>query len=166
MSLSRCIALGASAVAVFSLPVHATSSSSEDPLKFFEGRTESVSTVKIMLKKPYKTRAMGTGKIRGDGTLELVQRVERSGEPTKVRRWTIRPTGPGRYTGTMTEAVGPVHIEKVGNRYHFKFKMKGNLSVDQWMAPNASWTSADNDVSIRRLGLKVASAEGYIRRLD
>src|SRR5690348_3472973 len=42
-----------------------------DPLRFFEGKTESVSTVKVLFKRSYETRAIGTGRIE-NGRLELV----------------------------------------------------------------------------------------------
>ena len=48
----------------------------DDPLKFFAGRTESIGTVRLAMKKPFRSRAIGRGEIRADGTLGLVQRVE------------------------------------------------------------------------------------------
>ena len=134
-----------------------------DPLGFFEGTTESVSTVKIILKKPYKSRAVGTGKINGDGSLDLVQRIEGEG-PTKTRRWHIRQVGPGRFTGTMSEATGPVTIQEVDGRYRFRFKMKGGLSVEQWVTPRADGRSASNRVTVRKFGIKVGQSEGVIRK--
>ena len=68
---------------------------STDPLKFFEGRTESIGTVKIAMKKPFRSRAIGKGEIRSDGTLDLVQRVEDEGEQPRERRWRMRQVGPG-----------------------------------------------------------------------
>ena len=43
-----------------------------EPLRFFEGGTEMVSVVKVIMKKPYRSRTMGRGKILPDGTLSLV----------------------------------------------------------------------------------------------
>jgi hypothetical protein len=137
-----------------------------DPLRFFEGRTESVSTVKLMMKKPFRSRSIGRGVIKPDGSLELVQEVEENGEPTKVRRWKIRRVGPGRFSGTMTEARGPVTIEEVAGRYRFRFKMKGDLSVEQWLTPTASGLSGHSVLTIKKFGMKVGSSEGRIRKLD
>src|SRR4029450_12968481 len=57
-----------------------------DPLRFFERRTESVSTVKVAMKKPFHSRSIGRGEIKPDGSLNLVQRVEEDGRPPHKRR--------------------------------------------------------------------------------
>ena len=137
-----------------------------DPLAFFEGRTVSISTVKAIMHKPYHTRAIGVGHIRADGTLDLVQRVEGEGEATRTRRWLIKEVGEGRYAGTMSEATGPVNIEEVGGRYRFRFKMKGNLSVEQWLTPEADWRAATNRLTVKKFGIKVGSSDGIIRKLS
>ena len=136
-----------------------------DPLRFFEGATESVSTVKVIMKKPYRSRAIGTGRILSNGTLDLVQRVEDEGRDVKTRRWLIRRTGPGRFIGTMSEAEGPVKIDEIDGRYRFRFKAKGGLSVEQWVTPAADGRSATSRISVRKLGLKVGHSEGVIRKI-
>lgn len=136
-----------------------------DPLRFFEGRTETVSTVKVFTRKPFRSRSLGRGQIRADGTLELVQRVQEEGRPTRVRRWLIRRVAPGRFAGSMSEATGPVTVEEVGGRYRFRFKMKGDLSVEQWLSPAAGGRSATNKITVRKLGVKVGSSEGIVRKI-
>jgi len=138
---------------------------SHDPLRFFEGRTESISIVKAIMHKPYRTRAIGVGRLRPDGTLDLLQRVERDGEEPRNRRWVIREVGKGRFAGTMSEAVGPVNIEEVGGRYRFRFKMKGNVSVEQWLTPLPGGKVARSNVTIRKLGMTVGRSDGTIRKL-
>jgi hypothetical protein len=135
-------------------------------MHFFEGRTESLATIKLMMKKPYKSRSVGRGEIKGDGSLHLVQRVEDEGKPPHERRWHIREIGPGRFTGTMSEAKGPVTIDEVGGRYRFRFKMKGNVSVEQWIAPLPGGKTASTKVTIRKMGITVGQSEGTIRRLE
>jgi hypothetical protein len=164
MRMLRC-AMIAIPLWAMSLEAGAADSEKHDPLRFFEGKTESVSTVKVIFRKSYRTRALGTGQIE-NGRLELVQRVERDGHPTKIRRWSIHQVGPGHYSGTMSEAVGPVDIQEVDGRYRFRFKMDGHLSVEQWLTPQNGWRSAANDVTVRRLGIKVGSSEGTIRKIS
>ena len=137
-----------------------------DPMRFFEGRTESVGIMKMIMKKPYRVRSVGVGKINGDGSLHLVQQVRDEGHAPKERVWRIRQVGPGKFTGTMSEAKGPVTIEQVGNGYRFRFKMKGNLSVEQWVVPNDDGKSGSSKLTIRKYGMKVASSEGTIRKLS
>jgi hypothetical protein len=136
-----------------------------DPLRFFEGRTQTDGTVKVMFKKPYRTRSFGQGRIEPDGSLTLVQRVEDDGLLPHERRWRVRQVGPGRYTAAMSEATGPVAIKQVGARFRFRFKMKGNLSVEQWLMPLPGGASARNSIRVRRFGLVVATTDGTIRKL-
>ena len=153
-------------VAAFAaIPGAATAERLLDPMRFFEGRTESLSVVKVMLKKPYRSRAIGQGEIKSDGSLHLLQRVEDDGKPPHDRRWQIRQTAPNRFSGSMSEAKGPVIVEEIGGRYRFRFKMKGNLSVEQWVIPQNGGRSANSKVTIRKMGVTVASSEGTIRKL-
>jgi uncharacterized protein DUF3833 len=135
------------------------------PLEFFEGRTESIGTIKVVLKKAFKTHSSGTGKIGADGTLLLVQKVEDEGKPPRERRWKIRQTAPGKFSGTMSEATGPVTVEEVDGRYRFRFKMKGGLSVEQWVIPSPGGKTAKNTMTIKKLGVTVATGTGTIRKL-
>lgn len=137
-----------------------------DPLRFFEGRTESVGIVKLVTKKPFRSRAIGKGELRPDGTLDLIQRVEDQGEQPRERRWRMRPSGPGRYTGTMSEAKGPVTVEEIGDRYRFRFRMEGSVSVEQWLTPMPDGRSARSTVIIRKYGIRVGGSNSIIRKLD
>jgi hypothetical protein len=155
----------AAATLIVAAPAAAAPSSSASPLAFFEGRTVSEGTTKIMLRKPYRTRSQGVGRIEGDGTLLLVQQVEEGSEPRKERRWRIRQVAPNRFSGTMTEAVGPVDVEKVGARFRFRFRMKGGLAVEQWLTPLADGVTARSTLTVRKIGMAVASGQALIRRV-
>ena len=74
------------AAILFAATAFPASAELADPLRFFEGRTESIGTVKLVTKKPFKSRAIGKGEIRFDGSLDLVQRVEDQGEQPRERR--------------------------------------------------------------------------------
>jgi hypothetical protein len=135
-----------------------------DPLRFFEGRTESQGMVKVIFKKEYWSRSIGQGRIERDGSLTLVQRVEDEGKPAHVRRWRVHEVAPGRFAGTMSDASGPVTIERTGNRYRFRFSMKGNLNVEQLLTPLPGSKSASSITKVRRFGLIVATVEGVVRK--
>jgi hypothetical protein len=135
------------------------------PLSFFEGLTESSGTVKILMQAPYLTHSVGHGRIESDGSLSLIQQVFEQGKPPKIRRWLIRKAGAGHYTGTMSDASGPVAIDQVGERFRFRFKLKNDLSVEQWVAPLAGGTSARNLMTVRKFGFTVATGDGMIRKL-
>ena len=143
----------------------ATAEPPVDPLAFFEGRTEGEGTMKVILRQPYTTRSVGHGRIEPDGSLTLVQKVTEDGKPPQERRWSVRRAGPNRFTATMSEAVGPVVIDKIGERYRFRFRLKDNLSAEQWLTPLPGGRAARNSMQVRRLGVVVARSSGLIRKL-
>ena len=155
--------IAAAAALLLASPTAARPASS--PMQFFEGRTEGTGTIRIMLGKPYRTRSVGHGHFEPDGTMVFVQRVVDDGKPARERRWKIRQIGPHHFSGTMSEAIGLVKIEEVAGRLRFRFRMKGNLSVEQWLVPLAGGTTARNTLTIRKFGVKVGSSEGMLRKL-
>ena len=159
------ILAGSAIVALSMMPAAAVADSSRAPLQFFNGKTEMISTVKVIMKETYRSRTVGNGRIASDGTLSLAQQVFDEGEPSKQRHWKIRQLDSDSYTGTMNEAVGPVLVDEVDGRYRFKFKMNGNLAVEQWMTPMAGGTSARSSTTVRKFGMTVATSTGIIRKL-
>ena len=166
MTQLRVPVIGMAVVATALAPSAVRSERVRDPLRFFEGSTVAVSTVKVAMKKAYRTRSLGRGLIRRDGSLDLVQRVEDEGRPPHDRRWEIRRIAPGRYAGTMTEASGPVRIEEMGGRFRFQFKMKGGLSAEQWLTPLPDGRSARTKLTVRKFGMTVGRSEGLIRKIS
>jgi hypothetical protein len=161
------IGLAVAAALTLAMPTGAAAADKlADPLSFFEGRTETVSTVKMVMKKPFKSRSLGRGKLLSDRSLDLVQRVEDEGRPPHERRWKIRQVGPGRFAGTMSEAVGPVTIEETPKGYRFRFKLKDNMAVEQWLMPMAGGKAARSKVTVRRFGIAVFKSDGVVRKLS
>ena len=151
--------LGASATAGTAAPDELS-----DPMRFFEGRTESLSTIKVIARKPYRSRTLGRGEIN-DGVLQLVQRVHEDGKQPYDRNWRMRQVAPGRFSGTMSEAKGPVTAEQIGGRYRFRFKLKGNVAIEQWLTPLPGGKSAVSKVTIKKFGMLVGRSEGTVRKL-
>ena len=150
-------------LACYAAPAHAEPT--DNPLQFFEGRTVSEGTIKVALKKPFRSHSTGRGRIERDGTLVLIQQVREGGSPVRERRWVIRRTGPNRFSGTMSDATGPITIEQAGENFHFRFRMKGGLSADQWVTPLPGGKSARSRMVVRKLGLTVANSLGTIHKL-
>jgi hypothetical protein len=140
------------------------STSINDPLRFFEGSTESTATMRIMTQKPFVSRSVGRGRINPDGSLDLLQHVREQGRREFDRLWQIREVRPGHFAGRMSEATGPVSIEKIGTRYRFRFRMNGNLSAEQWLIPQGD-SVARTKLTIRKFGIAVARSEGWIRKV-
>lgn len=146
------------------LPVAGQAESFRGPLQFFEGRTTTHSTVKLAMRKPFASRSIGIGQIAADGSLYLVQQVEDEGKKRFQRVWRMHQVAPGRFSGTMSEAVGPVVVEEVGNRYRFRLRMKGGVNVEQWLTPLADGISAKSETTIRKFGMVVGHSNGVIKR--
>ena len=135
-----------------------------DPIAFFTGYTEGTGDMTIVMHPPAAMAVHGHGTIDPDGTLVLTQRVERYGKPARRREWRIRAVAPGHYTGTLSDAVGPVTGESIGDRVHLGYRMKGNLRVDQWLTLAADGRSAHNVMRVRKRGVPVARLDETIRR--
>jgi hypothetical protein len=131
-------------------------------LKFFEGETRSDGTLKIIWGKQRRSRSIGTGTIKPDGSLYLVQQVDDEGKPPQERRWHIRPVAPGRYTGTMSQAAGQVTIEEVSGRYRLLLKTPAGLNVEQWLTPLPGGKSARSHMTVKKLGMVVATGDGMV----
>jgi hypothetical protein len=138
----------------------------DNPLTFFEGRTESIGTVRIVTKKPFRSRAIGKGIIKPDGSLDLVQRIEDEGQQPRERHWRMRQIAPGRFAGTMSEAKGPVTVEAIGGRYRFRFRMDGSVAVEQWLTPMPDGRTARSATSFRKYGIRVGASDAIIRKMD
>jgi hypothetical protein len=135
-----------------------------DPIAFFTGATRGTGRLKVALKPGEAIDVRGAGRVEPDGTLVLRQTVERHGRDPERREWRIRQTALGRYTGTLSSATGPVdgRIEK--GRLKLSYKMKGGLSATQWLTAAADGQSAQNRMTVRRLGVPVATINETIRR--
>lgn len=146
-------------------PAAAHSVQLADPLRFFEGTTEAVATVRIAMQERYVSHSLGRGRIKPDGSLEFIQHVNEQGRGKFDRLWKIREVGPGRFAGSMSEALGPVRIDQIGNRYRFRFRLKDNLSAEQWLTPEGL-TVARTKLTIRKFGIAVAHSNGWIRKVQ
>ena len=161
-----CRAIAPVALFAASFSPTAVTAQEPDPFSFFEGVTVSVGTLKVIMHKPVHTRSVGRGEVERDGSLSLVQRVEDEGQAPHMRRWLIRRAGTGRFVGTMSEAAGPVTIDEVGDRFRFRMKMSGGLSVEQWLTPLPGGRSATSSMTVRKFGIAVASSQGTVRKIS
>jgi hypothetical protein len=159
------LAVLASALLLASASAATPSNAPTDPMRFFAGRTVSVGRVKVMFHKEFGTHSTGEGRIAPDGSLILVQQVFDDGKPPHERRWRVRQVGPGHYIAEMSEAAGPVTIDKAGDCYRFRFTMKGGLRAEEVMTPMPGGLAASNLLQVRKFGMVVATSKGTIRKI-
>ena len=134
--------------------------------QFFVGTTEGQGSVNVILSGRHAVRDRTRGRRAPDGALILDQIVEEEGRPARRRTWRLARTGGNRITGSITDAQGAVAGEVTGNVFHLRYKMKEGPSVEQWITIQPGGRSARNRMVFRKFGMKVASVEETIRRVD
>ncbi len=136
-----------------------------DPIRFFIGHTHGEGRLDKLFGTPVTVIVESVGRRDGD-TLILEQSIQEGAKPQRKRRWTMRPIAPGLYSGTLTEAVGPVSVAATGARAHIRYTMKGGLKVDQQLALQSDGKTVLNRLEVRKFGVKVATLSETIRKLD
>lgn len=137
-----------------------------DAIAFFSGVSQGDGRLKIVMKGTRPVRVRSTGRVANDGTLILDQRIVEGNKPPRDRQWRIRAVAPGRYAGTLTDAVGPMTGTASGDRLHLAFRMKGGLKVDQRLTLAGDRRSARNIMTVRKFGITVARLDETIRKRD
>ena len=137
-----------------------------DAIGFFTGRTEGTGTLRKIFSGSRPLRVRGTGYREADGALVLDQLVEEAGSAPRRRQWRMRETSPGRYSGSLSDAEGPVTGEADGNRLHLRFRMNGGLDAEQWLTLSADGRVASNRMTVRKFGITVAAVSETIRKTD
>ena len=133
------------------------------PEQFFAGETSGTGTLKVVGRERVTTFVESTGRLQPDGSLKLRQRITEGDKPPRVRTWVVRPLGGGRYTGTLTDAKGPVAGEVSGNRFHVRYKGDGT-TVEQWLYLQPDGRTVVNRLEARKFGVTVAALEETIRK--
>ena len=136
-----------------------------DMTEFFSGRTHGEGDLRIAFRKPVRHVVDSVGRRASNGEFILLDKIKEGDDPVRERRWVMRPSGSG-YTGTMTDAVGPVRVTVSGGKATIRYKMKGGISIDQQLTLRGDGKTLSNHVTGKRLGIRVARLEGYIRKLD
>jgi len=106
--------------------------------------------------KPKKTLAQSVGRVDKDGWLILDQKVAVEGDPLRQRRWRLRQVAPGKYSGTLSDAKGPVDVEVRAQTVQVRYVMKGNIKVEQTLTPLPGGRSVIARGIFRKFGMKVA----------
>ena len=105
------------------------------------------------------------GHVKKDGSLLLVQRIRQQGAKPRTRHWRLKRQSATRFTGTLTDATGPVSVDLVGQRARIRYQMKNRMAVEQWLTP-AGRNIVQNEMRVRRFGVIVARLSETIRKLD
>lgn len=121
----------------------------------------------MIMSGSHKVRDRSRGRLDKAGALILDQMVYEEGKPARRRAWRLVRAGGNRIAGTISDARGPVAGEVRGNVLHLKYRVvEGGASVEQWITLHANGRTAANRMVFRKFGLKVATLDSTIRKLD
>ena len=135
-----------------------------DPVAFFEGRTSGTGTLRVLLKQPQAVRVESLGNVRADGTLVLRQTIDVQGDKTRQRVWRLRRTGPSSFSGTLSDARGPVAVTAERGAIRIRYRTTDGLNVQQWLTPTVGGKAIDNRMTFSKLGIVVARLSERIEK--
>ena len=150
--------------------VPAASAAGPDPkldmTGFFTGKTHADNVIKIALHSPHKLIVDSIGGRNKEGEFILIDNVQEEGKPARKRTWAMHPVGPDRFTGSLSDAIGPVDVVVSGTTATIRYTMRdGNMKIEQRLALQPNGTLS-NEVVARKFGLKFATVQGTIRKAD
>jgi hypothetical protein len=134
--------------------------------QFFIGATHGSGSVSVIMSGSHKMRDRSQGRMDADGALLLDQTVEEEGKPVRRRAWRLVRAGANRVAGTISDANGPIAGEINGNSLHLRYRMKEGPSVEQWIVLQPGGRAATNRMTFKRFGLKVATVQSEIRKVE
>ena len=137
-----------------------------DMTAFFTGRTHSESILKVALHKPVRLVIDSVGGKGDKGDFVLIDTVHEGDKPVRTRKWIMRPAGPNRMNGTLTDATGPVELTASGDSATIRYVMQGGLRIEQRLELQPDGRTLSNHVIARKFGLKFARVDGTVRKLD
>lgn len=147
-------------------PAAAAPDTKLDMLAFFAGRTHADNVIRIALQGPHRLIVDSIGGRNKDGEFVLIDNVQEEGKPARKRAWAMHLVGPNHFTGTLSDAKGPVDVVVDGSVATIRYTMKdGGLKVQQQLALQRDGTLS-NHVIAKKFGLKFAQVDGTVRKLD
>ena len=135
-----------------------------DPATFFTGRTHGKGCLKVLLSRCRPITVASSGSVASDGTLIVDQDVTEGAKPPRHRQWSLKQTAPNRYTGILSDALGPVDAMVSGNVMTLSFTMKRGLHATQTLTLTPDGTRVDNAMKIRKMGMVVATLNEVIEK--
>jgi len=150
----------------------ATASAAPDPPKldmtsFFTGKSHADNVIKIAFHSPHKLIVDSVGGRNKEGEFVLIDTVREEGKPVRTRTWVMRQVGPDHFSGVLSDAVGPVDAVVHGDTATIRYVMKdGHLKILEQIQVQDDGKTLSNHVTAKKFGLKFASVDGTIRKLD
>lgn len=94
------------------------------PERFFEGETRGTGTLELFTGRRRSLQVQGHGRTEADGSFRLDQVVTFEDGAVEKRTWRLVRIDAHTYTGTLSEAAGPVTAERMGNRLSVRYLLR------------------------------------------
>lgn len=152
-------------VSVVSVSSQAKEGSSEfTPHNGFSGHSEGNGMLRLFLSKQRVFHVESHGYDQPDGTFRLDQTVTFQGKPSQERTWILKTTSQNHFTGTLSDAAGPVTGLTNGSRLLLKYRVKGPLIMHQTLKLMRDGKTIDNVGKVTFLGFTVGHLHETITR--
>ncbi len=135
-----------------------------DLIDFFTGPSHGEGNFTQIFKNDRRLVVDSLGKPEPNGALTLTQRIAVEGDNPRIRLWRLKQVAPGRYTGSLTDASGPVETVAVGRAIRIRYPMKGGLQVEQWLTALPGGQALDNRLTVTKWGIRVAALRERIEK--
>ena len=135
-----------------------------DPAEFFVGRSSGEGQLSIRARGTEPVHVESRGAQLNDGSVRLVQTVRRGDVEPYQRTWVLRRESPTRWTGTLTEAEGPVEATISGNDLRIHYRTGAVTTVDQRLLLQPGADVALNRLTVKVLGLPMARLSERIEK--
>ena len=82
----------------------------------------------------------------------------------EIRKWILAPEGKDHWTGTLTDAEGPVRVDRTATDVVIRYRMHGGAEVEQHLQrpPNGI---VENHMTVTRLGIRLAALDEQIHKV-
>jgi len=138
-----------------------------DMVAFFTGRTHADNTIKVGLGRSHKLIVDSLGGHNKEGEFILIDQVHEEGKPDRKRTWAMKQVGPNHFSGSLSDAVGPVDVVVNGTRATIRYTMRdGGVKIAQQLQLQPDGRTLTNHVDARKFGLKFGNVDGIVRKLD
>jgi hypothetical protein len=134
--------------------------------RFFIGTTQGSGSVEVIVSGRHGMRDRTRGRMDAGGALLLDQIVEEDGKPARRRTWRLVRSGGNHISGTISDVRGAVAGEIAETALHLRYRLEEGPYVEQWIALQPGGRTARNRMIFHRFGLKVATVESEIRKVD
>jgi len=151
---------------IFALFALGAAPSTLDLAAFFTGRTHADNVLRIVFHGPDKLVVDSVGRRDGQDFVQ-VDTVHEGSKPVRTREWRTHQVAPGHFTGTLSDAIGPVDIVVRCNTATIRYVMSdGHLKIVEQMHLQDGGRTLSNHVVAKKFGLTFAHVDGTIRKLD